>query len=151
MSSVLRIYRSARSTYLVFGTMWFVLFAIMVAAVAKRPMDPSAWQFLFITLGVGGFIYVWIAAYRLELEQTTLSYRSLFGGHHVVRLSDVAVASAATGVKKFTEPLLPPNRIKITMKLGVEPACLIINAQVFGRDAIEDLRRSLSPAWKTRN
>jgi hypothetical protein len=148
MSSSLRIYRPARSTYLVFGLIWCVLFAIMVAAVIKRPSEPSAWQFLAILVGVGGLLCVWISAFKLELDRTTIAYRSLFGGHHRVNLSDVAVATAATGSAKFSEPLLPPNRIEIIMKRGTKPVRLIINAKVFSRRAIADLRQELAPVWR---
>ena len=148
MSGTLRVYRSARSTYIVFGTMWFPLFALMMAAIVKNPKEPSAWQFLAILLGVGILIYLWIRAYRLKLDQTTIAYRSLFGGHHQVSLADIAAAGSPSGPKRFSEPLLPPDRIEITMKHGTRPTHLIINAKVFSLQAIADLKQVLAPVWR---
>ena len=127
--------------------MWAAFVALGLAAAIKNPSDHSRWILLLIFFGIGSGLLLWLKAYRLEFAENVLTYKSLFGGSNSIALANIQCAYSPTGVKKFTEPFLPTNRIEITMKAGIKPGRVTINTKVFSRDAVARLMQCLSPWW----
>ena len=148
MTGTIRIYTAAKATYAVFGVIWAVPAVILFLGLAKIPWQTSSLEGILIVFFEGAVFYAWVSAFRLEISQDELHYRSLFRGSVRVNLSDIRTARMASGREKWLEPFLPPIRVEVRTRPGISPDKFHINAKVFEWSAVTDLRNTLSHAWR---
>jgi len=80
-------------------------------------------------------LLVWVAAFKLEVSDGLVSYRSLFGGVRRLRLD--SIESADTRID-FANSFGPIYRLTIRPTRTVESKPIVINMKVF---ALSDLHR----------
>ena len=93
--------RACASTYTIFAIIAGIIVVPEVWLVLDRK---STLANLAIMVGLGIAVFVWIAAFKLEVQHGLLKYRTLFRGTRSIALSDIQRAEVTTGA---TEPMGP--------------------------------------------
>jgi hypothetical protein len=135
--------RAAASAYVVFGAIFGLLLALVLApAFRGRPLDLRAgsrvllegWPATCVVAGIpaalGAAFFAWLRAFRLEVREDRLEYRTLFGGSKSIPLSEIAAARYCIGGRRrATEPFV---RLELDARPGSLAPALRINLKVFG-------------------
>jgi hypothetical protein len=123
---------AAPSTYIFFGGLEaFALFGTAYVAVHTRLTLVD----VLTLLGFPTTLIVWVYAFRLEISNGVLSYRTLFRGTRSIALS--SIASARTAITPQA-PLGPFFRLTIYPSRDARTRPIVINMKVF---SIEDVNR----------
>lgn len=121
--------RAAASTYIVFGLMFGPV--CIFAALAFRQ-----YSLTIIVTAVLLVIFIWIRAFRIVVDDTTVSYTSLFSGRRSFQLAEIVSARTEIGVKK---PIEPTYRLIIVFKESGVASQIVVNMKVFRRRDIAKL------------
>jgi hypothetical protein len=108
----------------------------MVLLVLMASWKSHDWKSVGPAFGFLAFWMVWIASFRLTVDDRELTYQSLFGGKKAIALADISEAKIAVGMKDAFGPffrltLYPPHE---SMSQPI-----VINLKVFGREDLKEL------------
>src|ERR1700760_3362310 len=133
--------RSSRSTYTVFSTIFGVL-ALLSFFFGLKRHDWGAFRICLIVLS--GFL-LWVASFRLKVDDQKLIYRSLFSGTRSIAFSEIEKAEVGFGVNDSFGPFY---RLTIypSAQFGQRP--IVINLKVFRRENIQHLSHVLADKLK---
>jgi hypothetical protein len=133
-------YKASWSAYIVFTAMWGIpIFGGLAAAV----MRPRGWEVLLVSVIPWAFFCVWLAAMKLQISDSEVTYRSLFKGSQSLRWADVKAVSFEVGHQKYSDRFhLPLVRLVITPKSPIYPV-LVINAKPFSFADLKDINQEL--------
>ena len=137
------IIRAARSTYIVVLLIWAAPTFLVTAALVRNSSLPSVWAMAALTAAIGMILYFWIYLFRIEVDAYKLSYTTLFGGRRTLRLSDLGSVRFMVGYRRYCDRFLPPVRLEICLRKGVDGPCMVINAKIFDHKALNELMRRL--------
>ena len=88
---------------------------------------------LLIATIVTGFCLAWLGSFKITIEPTELSFRSLFHGKQIIKHSDIKMVRLEW---KFWRTKKGPLRLIIEPRENSNTRKLDINAKVFSRAAI---------------
>lgn len=122
------------------GTYAFVLAVGGIATVMSAVMDfksgslsPLSWFTMScLLLGV-----VWARAFKLELSNSQIRFRSLFGCVRTVELSQLETARLEIGYKEYGASVFSPM-VRVRLMLN-DRTSVVINAKVFPLEALHEL------------
>lgn len=129
-SNTQRTFTAAWPTYAVFGTIFSVLLGLLLFAVNKKPTATGAQWIALELLVVGAFLFFWISRFKVEFDNERVRYRSLIGSKEV-RVADIQAYSYGLAKRWWRDSFLPPVRIELYLRPGVQPERVVINAKVF--------------------
>ena len=129
MSSNIRLdARAALSTYVIFG--FFVLPGCGVMLLDRRIQTTICFSAILI------LIFAWVRRFRIVVDETSLSYTSLFGGKKIVKLDDITTAHTEIGSKDRFGPVM---RFELECKPPSREHQIVINMKVFSRKDLHSL------------
>lgn len=121
-------------------------FLMALPAAFKRPSEwPST---IGVCLVAGVWVFIWIKAYKIEIEDGELRYRTLFGGTKKVLLSRIKSAKIEAGYKQYQDRFRPSIRLAIKLK-DAPGVAFDINLKVFSRAGIKQLVELLEQSSKS--
>ena len=130
---------ACRSTYVVFSVMIVPLCVFFIfIALYKHKND---WLPVILLSGIWLLIFFWIKAFKLSFSSadSTISYRTLFGGVKCMSMSDIHSAKIIVGeYKTGFEPLA-----QLVLQSKANGEKIKINLKVFSAKDIADLLRTL--------
>ena len=133
---------AAPSTYIFFGALEaFALFAVAFFALRTHLTGIDALSIL----GFPTVLIIWVYAFRLEVSNGVLKYRTLFRGTRSIALSAIASASPAITPRA---PLGPFFRLTIYPSRDVHTKPIVINMKVFSIKDLDQLIDILGPRFK---
>jgi hypothetical protein len=139
-------FRAVPSAHIAMGAGFWLLLGLWAFVAAKNPTAQGTGLVLCVIVLVVGLVHAWLFAFRLEIGNGWIRYRSLLQRSRTIRLEDIAsVDSAPSGVRRHSEAMLPPLRVEIFLKSRPEALPIVINLKVFSREALALLRDRLSP------
>jgi len=121
-----------------------LLLTLALSTALRLPGAANAWQAVAIVAGIGIYIGVWYAAFRVTVIDGVLTYRTLIGRTKVIRLDDIERAHFEVGEKRYSDRDRPPVRIFIKPRGDSRLAPFDINAAVFDNDDFAALIRILA-------
>ncbi len=130
-------YHACVSTYLIFGTITGLPFMISLLATLKNPV---AWPGVVACLFIMAAIFWWLNAFKIQVSEKDVSYRSLFQG--TVSLAFSEIKEAKTDVT-FSKVFGPPIRLVLTPKPNIAKPPIIVNIKVFCRSDVAQLLKNL--------
>jgi hypothetical protein len=138
-------FKTAPSAYAVFGIILGIPTACIVSMMLMRT-TLSAVLGVVTCVAAIGFVFAWLRSFRVTITPTELTYHSLTQHRSIERQKIRSVKFSVEPLKGASDPTV---RITITASGETEP--LLINAKVFGRDAVAailrlDPSRASSPA-----
>ncbi|HEV7693914.1 MAG TPA: hypothetical protein VGO52_23980 [Hyphomonadaceae bacterium] len=139
------VYRAVPSSYIAMSLIWWISLGVVTYLSFKDPSGQDAWTMVALMAFLAVLSSAWLAAFRLEIGDSWIKYRSLFGGERTIRDSDVVSADSPRGANRFVETHLPPFRIEIVARSGTIERRTVINLKVFSRDAVSHLHKRLAP------
>ena len=118
----------------------------VACSVAICFMEPKPGSFLGLLTALGGFTLamIWLRRFRIIIDDRTITYTSLTQ-RRTVLLEEIK--SVKFSIEPFADPGGPT--VRLTLKLRTRDPAVIINAKVFSREAIRDVR-SLAPVESSR-
>jgi hypothetical protein len=145
--------RAAASSYVVFGAIFGLLLALVLApALRGRPLTLNSggrvllegWPATLAISGVpaafGLYFFTWLRAFRLEVREDRLEYTALLRGTVSMPFSEIAAARYCIGGRRRRGD--PYVRLELDPRPGSLARPLRINLKVFGaRDVGRLLRR----------
>jgi hypothetical protein len=108
--------------------------AIGVFAASK---SASAWQMVALIAFALVLCWLWLSRFRLEFDDNSIGYSSLFTGYRTIPRGQIVEANFAGE----TSPFESPFTFVLRTSTGEE---LRINAKVFSRQAVQELQ-SVAP------
>lgn len=135
--------RAAVSTYVVFTVIFMPLIVcLLLYLIAEKPHDVDGWKILG-TLVITYIIFVtWIRAFHIKTNDGQLSYKSLFGGLTIVKISKIKSAKIVVGDYLDGRMFKPFIRLELKYKQNGDAVKGIdINMKVF---KLEDIHLLIS-------
>lgn len=132
-TETLRTYRAVSSAYVIVS----VIFLPFLAMSIFGSMYINASFNKAIVLWGAPFLLsvAWLVAFKIEISETTITFRSLFQGTQVVRTSDIIAAHCGFQLGSGGGPL----RLVVTPRRG---NVININAKILSREAIDAVLRA---------
>jgi len=128
--------RSCASTYIVLGSFAGILLVCGFAAFL-RTHDRNI---VLVPLLATALLFSWISAFKIEVVNDVLTYRTLFGGRRSIALS--LIKTAETDIGSFAA-LGPFYRLMLYPSDGSRP--IAINMKVFSRQDLHRVFEILGP------
>lgn len=133
--------RACASSYLVLGSMFFLLTLFGLLVAMKTPAHD--WEFAYIPAGIGIGLVLWLRAIRLKIEDGELFYQTLFRARHI-RVTDIEkVENRIIGTSKGAYRALViyplPHARQRPIRINIKP---------FSREDLSRLFDLLSPVFK---
>lgn len=100
---------------------------------------PAMWLPVLSLLVVGALLGAWLCAFRIEVRDGVLTYRSLLGGQRRVPLDEIGAAVVEFGCTRYADLFRPTFRLVIRPKPAAGWAPFDINLKVFKRNEITEL------------
>ena len=121
--------RPEKSTYITIAVLfgWLPLLALYAAFFQQR-MNPGVLAF---ACALPALAFAWAAAFKVEVRDQVLTYRTLFGGTRVIPLEEIKRARARQSYKKGDNRLQPPFRLEIEPIATSTTPKFAINTKVF--------------------
>ena len=112
---------------------------------------PGAFDLTFhgITFGALLLGFLWLRAFKLEIDSQEVRYFSLFGGKESIPLTEIGKIKWKV-FERNDSPTQPPIRLEITPKRGSTAQKLIINAKPFPRDGLAEFVRRVEACVASR-
>jgi hypothetical protein len=112
----------------------------------------GAWKAVAISSCALGFAILWLSRFQIVLADDSISYRTLFGGRRVLRLSEIERAQSNFGPHSYWDRfgLEPLDRLVVEPYSITGKAALIINRRVFSNSDIKRVLHFLGPKFVTR-
>jgi hypothetical protein len=136
---------AAASSYFVF-TLIFGSLSIFAFLVGRRSTHFG--HAFIITISMFAIFLAWLRAFRLEVRNGVLIYRSLFNGTRSIAISDIRGADTKVGASSSLGPFI---QLVITPVQECAGKPIIINMKVFSRKDItklHDLLKQNNIAWR---
>jgi hypothetical protein len=99
----------------------------------------SMWLAVAICFLGLGFVFVWLRAYQITVENGRLQYRSLWRGRQTVPLSDIQSAKIEIGNPNSGDAMKPPVRLVVQYVEAGKARHVCINLKVFSRSDVEEV------------
>src|SRR5437762_9140083 len=99
MQVTTRICTAAPSAYLIGASLLAVPTAISAAVLIRD----STWPGFYICIAAYLLLIVWLRAYRVELGESYLTYRSLFTPSRTLARGDIGLAKIQAGIFSYAE------------------------------------------------
>jgi len=132
---------AAPSAYVVFGALEvFALFAVAFFALRTH----LRWIDVLSIVALPTVLLVWVSAFRIEVSNGVLQYRTLFRGTRSIALSSIADARTAITPQA---PLGPFFRLTICASSDAGAKPIVINMKVFSMKDIDRLIDILGPKF----
>jgi hypothetical protein len=133
-------YKPSWSAYVVFTVLCGIpIFGGLAAAI----MRPRGWEILLASFIPWALFCVWLAAMKLQISDSEVSYRCLSKGTQTLQWADVKSISFEVGHRKYADRFhLPLVRLVITPKSPIYPV-LVINAKPFSLADLKDIDQEL--------
>jgi hypothetical protein len=134
--------RAATSTYVVFGLIVAVpcLLSPIAMSIDSMSRDKSHWVHDSVVIiffsAVILLTFLWIRKFRILVEDSVLSYTSLFGGTRTLNLVDIEVARTEHGPQALLGPFF---RLVVQPTAFANKPPIIINMKIFSRRDLEEL------------
>lgn len=112
------------------------MFGLLVLLGIADGFKHHDWEAFWISFTVLFGFLLWVASFRLMVDDRKLIYRSLFSGTRSIALSDVKTAKVEYGVKDSFGPF---HRLTIYPLAKSELRPIVINLKVFSREDIKQL------------
>ena len=128
---------TATSTYVVF----VVIFCVMAVPLMTRLHDPGAQKILAMVLAGALAVFIWLHRFRIQITDSEIVFKSLFGGTQRISRSETADAH----VKIKVGPTNGPLRLIVQPRRGSSSKPIEINAKVFSRDTIQAVIHAARP------
>lgn len=124
---------AAPSAYLIFSLI-FGSMAILALLADRRSTGFPAASLIAIAIFVA--FLVWLKAFRLQVKDGILSYRSLFNGTRSMAVNDICGVETKLGISQPSGPFVQLI-IKALPQRGEKP--IVVNLKVFSRKDISNL------------
>ena len=116
------------STYLVMGSFWTLMFALVLASALQGA--GGAWLMVGLLGSILVLILLWVGFFRISLIGETLFYRSLWGGTRSLQLSEIKSAEIKIDTN---EKFGPPYRLILWPEPSTGKKPIVVNMKVFSR------------------
>jgi hypothetical protein len=130
------IMRAARSTYIGFGVI--VGFMLVLTLLPLITVGGISLKMLSVVLGAGLFVFGWIRAFKVTVDQTHITYRTLLAGTRTIAIADIQKARVVVGDyyrRSRTEPYMI---LDLEPRPELHQKAMKINIKVF---RLDDVRR----------
>ena len=142
--------RACAATYIVFSVIGAtpllinILFAVRAGRAKALTVGPGL-QILLTAIGFLLLLLIWVHAFKLQVRDGLLFYRTLFGGTRTIPLDEIASADIKFGPDA---PFGPFYRLTVHPSPGANRHPIVINMKVFSKKDLNTLFDILGPKLK---
>jgi len=143
--------RASFVPYVVFVLIWGTLL-VMWSIAAFSGTIAGTWKAIAISSCALGFAVLLLSRFQIVLADDSISYRTLFGGTRVLKLSEIERAQFNSGPQSYWDRfgLEPLDRLVVQPHSITGKAVLIINGRVFSNSDIKRVIHFLGPRFVER-
>jgi len=142
--------RAGKAPFLIFGPVFGVSAAFLLynAFFAGNVLN---WVAAIISLGALVLLFMWLKAFRLELTEDAVAYKTLFTHSRELRYSEIEESVVTLGADNYRDRFRPTLRLNIQPYKNLNKPVITINIKVFDRTEIHDAIQVLNAKLQNHN